>query len=504
MLKLREKIGSSAKKLWQLAAHGAREAYAGRSARYGMHNRLVVVMAVLFMGLIYVLAERHHYRIDLTENKEYSLAPQTVEMLESQEEMLEIIAFFGDGDETKPMVAELLAEFSFHTDKLDYRFVDADLMRSEAIKEGVTGSRYGTVILKCGEKRVDVARREIVSMRYSSGGRPSEEFSGEQALLSAMVKLRSDKATKLYFVAGHGEKILDGRELDGLSSLKESLERENYTMEEINLLTIENVPEDADILVLTGPVKNISADEWKLLEQYLEAGGAMLYMVENQEVAGQSKFMKSLGVNVLAGVVLEEAAGRSVPRDCRVILPDFAHHQITTKLLETRQLVLLPFAVPLKYDTGQNKYYGTPLLESSGDSWAELDQPVARFLAGNKFDAKREKKGPHQLALALWQQQGSPGEDAAAAQSRLVVVGDSDIASNYLFELSGNKDFILNALAWLAGEEAGMTVRPRDIRKHPVFMTGGQSRFIAYFVYMFFPLMILAAGGVVWWKRRSL
>ena len=89
-------------------------------------------------------------------------------------------------------------------------------------------------------------------------------------------------------------------------------------------------------------------------------------------------------------------------------------------------------------------------------------------------------------------------------ESRVVVVGDSDLASNYLLGIAGNSDFILYSLAWLAGEEAGITIRPRDVRRHPVFMTGGQSKFIAYFVYLFFPMIILMAGGIVWWKRRSL
>ncbi len=499
MPKLIEKIKSTGSKIRELAPGFI----VSQKSRYGMHNWLVVIMAICFIILVYVLASRHHYRIDFTENKEYSLSPQTIEVLQSQEEELELIAFFNDMDGAKSMVAELLEEFSYYTDKLKYRFVDADLMRSEAIKYGVKDSRYGTVVIQSGDKRTDVLRRDIISTRYS-GRQPSQEFSGEQAIISAIAKMRKEQTTKLYFLVGHGEKVIGGRALDGLSTLMESLERESYQVEEINLLSREQVPEDCGVLVVPGPQKNIGSDEWQKMEKYLAGGGAMLYLLENQVPAGQKRFFKQLGLEIMNGIVVEPGAGYSVARDFRVILPEFAYHQITQKLMDTRQAVLLPQAVPLKYDNDQDIYYGGTLLQSSSKSWAELDLPLKRILGDNTFDEKRESIGGHQVAVALWRKKPRGHSHEEFIESRIVVVGDSDLASNYLLEIAGNSDFILNSLAWLAGEEEGITVRPRDIRKHPVFMTGGQSKFIAYFVYLFFPLLILVAGGVVWWKRKSL
>ncbi len=499
MPKFIEKIKSTGRKLKELTP----DFIVSQKSRYGMHNWLVVIMAICFIILVYVLASRHHYRIDFTENKEYSLSPQTIEVLASQEQELELIAFFSNVDEAKPMVAELLEEFSYYTDKLKYRFVDADLMRSEAIKYGVKDGRYGTIVIQGADRRVDVLRRDIISTRYS-GRQPSQEFSGEQAIISAISKLRKEKLAKLYFVVGHGEKVIGGRELDGISALKESLERENYQVEEVNLLSRGEVPGDCGVLVVPGPKKNIGSDEWKKLEKYLAGGGALLYLLEDQAPAGQEQFFKRLGLEIKNGVVLEPGEGYSVARDFRIILPEFGYHQITQKLMNTRQPVLLLQAVPMKYDDKQDTYYGSVLLQSSNKSWAELDLPLKRMIADNTFDEKRESIGRQQVAVALWRKKPKGHSHEEFMESRVVIVGDSDLVSNYLLDIAGNRDFILNSLAWLAGEEAGITVRPRNVRRHPVFMTGGQSKFIAYFVYLFFPLIILAAGSVVWWKRRSL
>ena len=39
------------------------------------------------------------------------------------------------------------------------------------------------------------------------------------------------------------------------------------------------------------------------------------------------------------------------------------------------------------------------------------------------------------------------------AKARIVLLGDSDFAGNEFVNLSGNRDFFLNTLSWLAEEE---------------------------------------------------
>ena len=44
-----------------------------------------------------------------------------------------------------------------------------------------------------------------------------------------------------------------------------------------------------------------------------------------------------------------------------------------------------------------------------------------------------------------------------------MLVGDSDFAANEFVNLSGNRDFFLNTLSWLAEEENLIAVRPEGV-----------------------------------------
>jgi ABC-type uncharacterized transport system involved in gliding motility auxiliary subunit len=92
-------------------------------------------------------------------------------------------------------------------------------------------------------------------------------------------------------------------------------------------------------------------------------------------------------------------------------------------------------------------------------------------------------------------------EDGAA---RLVVVGDSDFATNAFFGLQGNGDLFLNAVRWLAADEDFIAIRPKEPQDRPLTLTESQARTSFYVSMILFPLAILVAGVTVWVRRRTL
>ena len=92
---------------------------------------------------------------------------------------------------------------------------------------------------------------------------------------------------------------------------------------------------------------------------------------------------------------------------------------------------------------------------------------------------------------------------AAPKEARIVVVGDTDFASNELFQVLGNKDLTLNALNWLAESENRITVRPKNQGAQPLVLSQTQASQVKVLLILAIPLAVLLAGFLTAFRRRG-
>jgi ABC-type uncharacterized transport system involved in gliding motility auxiliary subunit len=155
------------------------------------------------------------------------------------------------------------------------------------------------------------------------------------------------------------------------------------------------------------------------------------------------------------------------------------------------------------------------LLETSPQSWAESD--VRGLYATNRPERNVEdgdKAGPISIAVAasapaMAGPAPAPADPAAPEQAdapkpetRVVVVGDSDFASNRAIGVQGNREIFLNMANWLAQQENLIAIRPRNPEDRPVSMTADQQNMVFWFTMLIVPALLFGNGVRVWWKRR--
>jgi hypothetical protein len=92
-------------------------------------------------------------------------------------------------------------------------------------------------------------------------------------------------------------------------------------------------------------------------------------------------------------------------------------------------------------------------------------------------------------------------------ESRLIVVGDSDFASNGMIDLLGNRSFVLNAIGWATAAEALLAERGASgieaLRPlSPMVLTRKQNLTVLAVVVLVQPAIVLAVGGVIAARRR--
>jgi ABC-type uncharacterized transport system involved in gliding motility auxiliary subunit len=142
------------------------------------------------------------------------------------------------------------------------------------------------------------------------------------------------------------------------------------------------------------------------------------------------------------------------------------------------------------------------LARTSGESWAETNQDQIR--TGQVKPDTGEARGPLVIAAVATVEAKDLPAERKGAKARIVLIGDSDFASNGFVNLSGNRDFFLNTLSWLAEEENLIAVRPKEAsRPAPVFLTAAQGQAVFLVPVIVVPLAIIVAGGVAVARRRG-
>jgi len=191
------------------------------------------------------------------------------------------------------------------------------------------------------------------------------------------------------------------------------------------------------------------------------------------------------------------------------VAANYPSHPITERFRVMTAYPLSRSVTPV--EGGVGGHTAQPLVTTSDRSWAETD--LQGVLTSQKIglDAGKDKPGPITLAAAV----SAPSPDAPAAdpanppkndapkpETRLVVFGDSDFASNNVLGIEGNRDLFLNAVGWLSQQENLISVRAREADDRRVTLTAAQQNNIVWLSLLIVPGVVFGTGVFSWWKRR--
>jgi ABC-type uncharacterized transport system involved in gliding motility auxiliary subunit len=112
-------------------------------------------------------------------------------------------------------------------------------------------------------------------------------------------------------------------------------------------------------------------------------------------------------------------------------------------------------------------------------------------------------KAPRTLAVAgeMNAAAAEPGAEAPP-KGRFVVVGTSRWIANGFINFNGNRDLFMNMVNWLSSDEDLIAIRPKDPEDRRLNMNASQVTLMFWTSVVGIPLLMLAAGLSVWWRRR--
>ncbi|HHX25583.1 MAG TPA: GldG family protein [Firmicutes bacterium] len=457
----------------------------GRKMRYGTNAVVLTIAVVAIVLMVNVLAGRHSRKLDLTQNRFYTLSEATCEFLRGLDQRVKITAFFPEDDAMGEVVRDLLREYTRISPKIEVEFVDPDKMPSVAKQYDITA--YGTSVVEAGLQSRKVMEYELID--YETTG-DMVNFSGEQAFTRALVSLFTEDTRQVYFSTGHDERTLTGDYLQA----KAFLEGEGYVTATLNLSTEGRVPEDAAVLVIAGPARDFTQEEAHAVQAYLKEGGKVVVALDPSGQKGDLMNLKGIlrtwGIGVNDDLVIDP--GSHYFLDMAGLIPEIQPHPITEKLITKDLSIFLPRSRSLYY-AEEGKIQGItaePILNTTGKAWGETD-----FTNEAVFDRNTDIEGPLTLAYAASMQ----GSDSV-----LIVVGNASFLDNDIVTFQGNIDFFMNAVGWMVGKEDSISIRAKAPSFEQVYLSDRQAKSVFYGTVMVIPMCFALLGVGVWVRRRNL
>jgi ABC-type uncharacterized transport system involved in gliding motility auxiliary subunit len=466
-----------------------RRSFEGRGMQYGSIaiGSVVVFLAVL-AGINYI-GNRQSKRWDWTAAGQFSMSDQTKQLLRSLSRPVKMRVFYGTGQDAQ-QYRDQLTEYKSYSGQLETEFVEVNRNPVEAEKHGVTS--VPTVLI---EYQGRTERSSTVD---------------EQGITNALKKAVEGKAKKIYFVQGHGERDSALGDQNGYRGAAEALAQDNFEVAKVNLAQEAKIPDDATILAIAGPTIDYFGPEVEAVRTFLKRGGKLLLMIDppKKDATTQPTSLIALarewGVALGNDMVLDPAARLSGMSE---IVPVGApqEHPIT------RGFGNIGTAYPMARSAtpipgGADGKFAQKVVESSPYSWAETDIKGLYATGKPTKDAAADTAGPVTLVAAASAPapEAPPGAspDAPTPETRVIVVGDSDFASNNALAIGGNKDMFLNMANWLAQQENLISIRAKDPADRRIQLSAREAQFLGWLALVIIPGLLFGTAFRVWWKRR--
>jgi gliding-associated putative ABC transporter substrate-binding component GldG len=487
-----------------------------------MKMRVYTTLALL-LGILLVLnllSNEFHFRLDLTEGRQYTLSKATRDILKNLEEPVTVTAYFSKDlpphiAKTRRDFQDLLVEYAMRSGGMvQYRFVNPN--EKESLESEATNNGIQPVLINVREKDQIKQQKAFLGAVVSLADRQEvlpfiqPGAAMEYDLSTAIKKLSIENKPAIGFLQGHGEAT--SRELQQLYRQLEIL----YTPQEVRLDSLD-VPLGIKTLVVIRPADSIPAAHLARIDRFLERGGRLLLALNRvhgdlqQTVGfavqtGWEDWLAKRGITIDDSFVIDIRSGSvtvqqqtafgllqtQMPFYYLPIAATFAKHPVTTGL----ENVMFEFVSPIEVKADSSITY-TPLIFSSERSNA--------LKAPQFFDINRQWTEGDFTLQNLVLGAAFEGALAGSTPTRMVVIADGDfVVTTNQRRPPDNINLVANAIDWLSDDTGLVSLRTKGVTSRPLEEISEGSKTALKYANFLLPVLLAVAYGLYRYQQNRI
>lgn len=427
--------------------------------------------------------------VDLTAQKLYSLTDQTKEFVSNMQEDVTIYVLVNE-DNQDTTLGQTLQRYDDLSSHIKVEYVDPNVNPRFHTQYTDGAININSLIVVSGKRSKVVNYSSIYesSYDYTTGASTTTGYDGEGQITSALDYVLSDDLPKVYLTKGHGEYTLSG-------TFNTALEKENVEYKTVNLMDLDAVPQDAACLIINGPQSDFSADDKDKVISFLEQGGNVVLITSytDDETPNLDELLAYMGMSVADGLVIEQDQDNYY-RNPYYLLPELSADTYTAGLYG-KYYVFAPFAqgIVITDEEAQGMAYST-FLSTSADAFSKVD--IANMQ--NYEKSGEDISGPFAIGVEAV-------KTLDEGQATMVVFGcDQLFTDDANSMVSGaNQQLFVNTIGGFADHEVSVSIPVKSYEVSTLTITQSSAVLIGVVTTVILPVGCLAAGFVIWFRRRK-
>lgn len=464
-----------------------------KNGSYSMGITAIVIAVLVVINLIVGQIPEKYTQVDVSTQKLYTISDTTEKYLKDMNTDITIYHIVQSGKEDS-VLEKMLTRYEEESKHIKVEKKDPVLYPNFTSQYTSDDVADNSLIVVAGEKSKVISYSDLyeTEMDYTTYQTNTTGFDGEGQIDSAISYVTSENLPVIYTLEGHEELELNG-------SLTDSLQKANYDVQSLNLLTQDAVPKDTGCLMIAAPQKDLSEEEAQKIITYMEAGGKVMIFTEytGTDMPNLKSVLENYGVTTGDGVIMEGDTGHYIMQRPYYIVPTIDSSDITSDIKSNNRYVLAPISQPVKtLSDYRDTLQISSLLSTSDKAYIKTD--VQNMTTYEKEDSDEE--GSFQVGVSVTEQVDDDNT------TQLVCFGCASLLDEATDQQvsGGNTDLVLAALGWMCENDAPVIdVTSKSLTMSYLTVPQFDAAYWSIIVCGVIPVVFLLIGTVIWFKRRK-